>query len=462
MRRYLSENLQNWLPRSDRKPLVLRGARQVGKTWLVRDFAKSTNLKLIELNFEREPELAEIFEEKSPDKVLVSLERVKGTRIEKTTSLLFLDEIQQAPHAFANLRWFYEECPELPVIATGSLLDFILKEHQFSMPVGRISYLFMEPMAFKEFLLAHGEELLIKFIEEVEITTDILRSIHNKLLDYFRDYLIIGGMPLAVKEWIKTKSPVVVAEIHQDLINTFTDDFNKYAGRVPPERLRKIMMAVPRLLGQKFKFSNVDRDETAKTLKQALELLCLARLCHKVHHSSGRGIPLAAQENEKMFKVIFLDVGLVSALQGIVLKSVKELKELIRINEGGISEQAIGQMLRTRVLKFIDPRLNYYVREKKGSEAEIDYLIQHVAGIIPVEVKSGASGSLKSLHQFMAERNLKTAVRINSEKPNVVNVDIKTVMGNRAQYTLISIPFYLTEEIERLSLINPSNRPIVT
>ena len=449
MRRYISDNLQNWVNRSDRKPLVLRGARQVGKTWLVRDFAKSMNLKLIELNFEKEPELAEIFEEKSPDKVLVSLERIKGARIEKTTSLLFLDEIQKAPHILANLRWFYEECPELPVIATGSLLDFVLKDHQFSMPVGRISYLFMEPMSFKEFLMASGEELLIEFIEEVGIKSSISGPIHSKLLNYFHDYLTIGGMPAAVKEWIKTKSPVVVAEVHHDLINTFIDDFNKYSGRVPPERLRKVMMAVPRLIGQKFMFSNVDRGETAKALKQALELLCLARLCHKIHHSSGRGIPLAAQENEKKFKVIFLDTGLVSALQGIVLKFAKDLQELIRVNEGGISEQAVGQMLRTRLPKFVDPHLNYYVRDKRGSEAEIDYLVQHDTRIIPVEVKSGATGSLKSLHQFMAERNLKTAVRINSGKPTIANVNMKTNMVNKAQYALISIPFYLTEEIDR-------------
>lgn len=240
MRRYLSDNLQNWLDRSNRKPVVLRGARQVGKTWIVRNFAKSANLKLIELNFEREPELSEVFEEKSPETVLISLERIKGTRIEKTTSLLFLDEIQKAPHILANLRWFYEECPELPVIATGSLLDFVLKNHQFSMPVGRISYLFMEPMSFKEFLMASGEELLIEFIEEVQITSSIPGPIHNKLLDYFHDYLTIGGMPAAVKEWIKTKSPVVVAEVHQDLINTFIDDFNKYSGRVPSKRLRKV------------------------------------------------------------------------------------------------------------------------------------------------------------------------------------------------------------------------------
>jgi hypothetical protein len=450
MKRYISENLQNWFQKSDRKPVVLRGARQVGKTWLVRDFAKSINLKLIELNFEREPELAEIFKEKSPDNILITLERIKGTRINRTESLLFLDEIQKASHVLANLRWFYEECPELPVITAGSLLDFVLKDHQFSMPVGRISYLFMEPMSFKEFLMANGEEILVEFIESVKISSTFPEPVHIKLLNYFSDYLIVGGMPAAVKEWVETKSPVAVAEIHQNLINTFIDDYNKYSKRVPPDRLHKVMMAAPRLIGQKFMFSNVDRGENAKAIKQALELLCSARICHRIIHSAGRGLPLVAQENEKKFKVNFLDTGLVSALQGLVLKSTKEIQELIRINSGGISEQAVGQLLRTRSMKFIDAHLNYYVRESRGSEAEIDYLIQHDASIIPVEVKSGATGSLKSLHQFMSERNFKIAVRINSEKPAVTKINVKTSTGNIAKYSLISIPFYMTEEIDRL------------
>ena len=209
------------------------------------------------------------------------------------------------------------------------------------------------------------------------------------------------------------------------------------------------MMAVPRLIGQKFMFSNVDRAETAKALKQGLGLLCSARICHRINHSAGRGVPLVAQENETKFKVIFLDTGLVSALQGIVLKSTEEIKELTRINNGGISEQLTGQLLRTRPMKFIDPHLNYYVRDSKGSEAEIDYLIQHDTRIIPIEVKSGAAGSLKSLHQFISERNFKTAVRINSEKPAVTKINVKTSTGNMAKYSLISIPFYLTEEIDR-------------
>ena len=256
----------------------------------------------------------------------------------------------------------------------------------------------------------------------------------------------------------KKNKTLILSELlfkHSRNMIIYIDDFNKYSKRVPPDRLHKTMMTVPRLIGQKFMYSNVDRAETSKALKQALELLCGARICHKINHSAARGVPLAAQENEKKFKVIFLDTGLVSAIQGIVLKSKKEIRELIRINSGGISEQAVGQMLRASTMKLFDPHLNYFVRENKGSEAEIDYLIQHEASIIPIEVKSGATGSLKSLHQFMSERNFKKAVRINSEKPVITNINTKTgaggasAGGGTAEYSLISIPFYLTEEVDR-------------
>ncbi len=444
------KNLLAWFEKTNRKPLVLRGARQVGKTWVVRELAKNLSVDLIELNFEREPELSEIFEEKSPEKILGSIEKVKGKRIIKENSLLFLDEIQKAPQAFANLRWFYEECPQLAVISTGSLLDFVLKDHQFSMPVGRISYMFMEPMSFSEFLLANGEEPLFSFIKEVSVTTKFPNVIHEKLSSLFNSYLTIGGMPAVVKEWIDTTSPAAVAEYQQDILNTFADDFSKYAGRISPDRIRKVMLSVPRLLGRKYKYSLVDREEKSQALRKALDLLCLARVCHKVRSSNGRGIPLAAEENDRIFKVVFLDTGLASAVQGIVLKSEKELNEFIRINKGGIAEQAVGQMLRAGELKYIDPTLHYYVREKSGSEAEIDYLFQLNAQITPIEVKAGATGSLKSLHQFMASRGFELAVRVNIQKPSIVEVDVKTTKGIRAQYTLISVPFYLVGELRRI------------
>lgn len=318
------------------------------------------------------------------------------------------------------------------------------------MPVGRISYFFMEPMSFKEFLVAHKEDIAVKYIESIGLDTAIDDAFHKKLTEYFRNYLLIGGLPSAVQSWLDSRSPVAVSEIHQNLLNTYSDDFNKYAGRIPIDRLQKIFRVVPSLLGKKFKYVNVDREERSKALKQALDMLCMARICHKVTCSSGRGIPLAAEENEKIFKAIFLDVGLAAAVLGVILRGNEKTEDFIRINEGGISEQAAGQILRTLGPKYIDPVLYYYAREQKGSEAELDYLLQIGTRIIPIEVKAGATGQLRYLHQFMAERKFQLAIRLNTEKPSLVKVDIKTANGDRARYKLISIPFYMASEILRL------------
>lgn len=449
MNRTILEDIGNWLKGERRKPLIIRGARQVGKTWVIREFARLSGKELIEINFERHPEYGDIFKNTSPAEVIASIERVTGIRCHEDRTLLFLDEIQKAPHAFANLRWFYEEKPGLAVIATGSLLDFVLRDHEFSMPVGRITYLFMEPMSFKEFLTAHKEDIVIKYIESVGPDAVIEDALHLKLINYFRDYLVIGGLPAAVQSWIDSHSPVAVSEIHQNLVGTYSDDFNKYAGRIQTDRLQKIFNFIPRMLGQKFKYTNVDREERSQALKQALEMLCMARICHKVTCSHGRGVPLAAEENEKIFKVILLDVGLASAILGVVLRGDEDIEKIVRINEGGISEQVSGQILRTAGPAYMDPALHYYVREKKGSEAEIDYLLQIGTRIIPIEVKSGATGQLKSLHQFMAERGFPLAVRLNAQKPSIVDVDVKTTKGDRARYKLLNLPFYMASEIPR-------------
>lgn len=450
MKRTALIDLENWLKKGDRKPLVIRGARQVGKTWLVREFARQSGMELIEINFERHPEYAGLFKNTSPGAVIASIERQTGLRFHDGRTILFLDEIQKAPHAFANLRWFYEEKPELAVVATGSLLDFVLRDHEFSMPVGRIAYLFMEPMSFKEFLIAHGEDIVAEYIGSLALGVSVEDAIHQKLMDYFRDYLLVGGLPAAVESWIDTRSPAAVSEVHQNLLNTYSDDFMKYAGRIPVDRLQKVFRFIPRALGKKFKYANVDSEERSGALKQALNMLCMARICHKVTCSHGRGIPLAAEENEKVFKVILLDVGLVSAIMGVVLMGNEKIEDIVRVNEGGISEQAVGQILRTIAPSYVDPALHYYAREQKGSEAELDYLLQFGTRIIPVEVKSGATGQMRSLHQFMGERKFPLAIRLNTEKPSIAGVDMKTAKGDRAKYKLLNLPFYLAGEIPRL------------
>jgi predicted AAA+ superfamily ATPase len=301
MERKAIKFLQNWLVASERLPLVLRGARQVGKTWLVRDLAKSSGRELIELNFEKRPQLAKLFSSNEPSEILERLEASVGKSILPGKSLLFLDEIQAAPDLFSKLRWFAEDMSELPVIAAGSLLEFVLHDHQFSMPVGRISYMHLEPLSFEEFLLAHDKPHLHRFIENYTLDREIPEVIHEQLIALVKEYVLVGGMPTATERWLKTRSWAKLNQIHQDLLATYRDDFGKYGSRLPRERLTEVMNAVPRQLGQKFVFSRANAEAHPDSVKRALTLLGRARVCHAVISTAANGTPLAAESKDKFF-----------------------------------------------------------------------------------------------------------------------------------------------------------------
>ena len=214
--------------------------------------------------------------------------------------------------------------------------------------------------------------------------------------------------------------------------------------------MNEILTTVPKLLGEKFIFSRANQDVSSETLKKALRLLCMARICHKVYATHGNGVPLGADIKESWFKAIFLDVGLASSLLDIKLHQIKQLDALTLVNKGGLSEQVVGQLLRTLEPGYKEPHLYYWLREQKGSSAEIDYLIQHEGRIIPIEVKSGSTGSLKSLHYFMHLKGLSQAMRINADLPSIVAVNTKIHSGEEVHYQLLSIPFYLTGQLHRL------------
>src|SRR5262245_23327364 len=241
--------LIEWLRSVNRKPLVIRGARQVGKTWVVRDLAESQGRKLIELNLEKLPAWASLFSSNDPKQIILHLEAAFNESIDPNKSLLFIDEIQAEPELLAKLRWFAEDMPELPVIAAGSLLEFVLANHTFSMPVGRITYMHLEPLTFEEFLIAIDNQTLVEYLAQYKLTNEIPLAINQKLMNYFKEYLIVGGMPAAVSNWINNRSFSELNRIHLDLLATYHDDFAKYSGRLDTQRLEEVMMAVPKLLG---------------------------------------------------------------------------------------------------------------------------------------------------------------------------------------------------------------------
>jgi Predicted ATPase (AAA+ superfamily) len=404
MKRDLSLFLANWLQSSGRKPLVIRGARQVGKTWLIRDLARSQNLRLVEFNFEKRPDAESLFSSNDPNEILINIAASTGSKIDPSKALLFLDEIQAAPHLLEKLRWFAEDMPELPVIAAGSLLDFALAKHEFSMPVGRIGYLYLEPLSFEEFLDAIQEHELRVYLKNYDWNLAIPEAIHAKLIKLTKEYLIVGGMPAAVSSWAIEKTPDAINQIHFDLLATYRDDFAKYSGRLSIDHLENIMSAIPRQLGKKFVYKEAKPDVSSIPLKQALDLLSKARICHRIPATSANGLPLGSEADEKFSKVILLDCGLCGASLGLSLHQLRSVSEISMINSGGMAEQLVGQLLRTITPAYIPPSLYYWQRAKKGAEAEIDYIIQHENQIIPLEVKEGRPGTLKSLHQFMKEK----------------------------------------------------------
>ena len=443
------QHLDQWLQGKNRKPLVLKGARQVGKTWLVRDFARRQGLHLVELNLERFPQLADLFAGNDPAETLQNIAAEMSTTIDPAASLLFLDEIQAAPELLGRLRWFQEEMPDLPVIAAGSLLEFALNKASFSMPVGRITYLYLEPMSFFEFFMAAGNQPLYQKLTAYTLGRDIPRSLHQKALEFYHQYCLVGGMPEVVREWVENRNWAACLKLQQDLLATYRDDFHKYGGRMDARLLADILLAVSRQLGSKFVYSRVDPSFKIPPVKRAFSLLCQAKVCSKVLHTSGNGLPPGAQPNAKFFKALLVDIGLVSAQLGLTALTPGDQRKLIFTNKGGLAEQFVGQQLRALQTPSMDPELFYWQRTG-GRLGELDYIIQQGGRIVPVEVKSGPGGKMKSLHQFMAEKGLDLAVRCNMNLPVIENIQVKTTLGQPVAYRLLSVPIYLTETLPRL------------
>lgn len=449
MIRFAATGLDRWFKGLNRKPLVLRGARQVGKTWLVRDFAKRNQLALIELNLEKLPGLAELFATNDPREIVGNLEAEFAIRITPETSCLFLDEIQAAPELLAKLRWFKEEMPQLAVIAAGSLLEFALNRHQYSMPVGRISYFYLEQLSFFEFVLACGQEALYRKMISVDPAKGLPSTLHDKGLELYRQFCLIGGMPEVVNSWVNGGNPEECLKIQHDLLATYRDDFHKYGGEMDARLLDRILHSVAEQLGNKFVFSRADAGARLPVVKNALNLLFQARVCSRVAYTGGNGLPLGAEVNEKFFKALLIDVGLVSAQLGLASLKRAQLDQVIFANKGGLAEQFVGQQLRAAQSPAMEPRL-YYWQRTGGRIGEIDYLMQHGNRIVPIEVKAGAAGAMKSLHQFMAEKKLPLAVRFDTNPPTVQTIQVKTTTGEPVEYRLLSLPLYLAEQLDAL------------
>jgi predicted AAA+ superfamily ATPase len=450
VKRSAENELISWKTRIGRKPLVIRGARQVGKTYLVETFGRSCFESVLTVNLEKKDELHALFNRMDAKHIVQELSLYYNQPIVPDKTLLFLDEIQACPKAISALRYFHEELPGLHVIAAGSLLEFALREFKHSMPVGRIEYLHLNPLTFQEFLSALGENALAEHLLQYEIGAEFGEVVHARLRELLRTYFFVGGMPAVVAAYAERHDLLEAQRILASIVTTLQDDFAKYGTRVQQRNMRQVLRYTARNIGQKVRYVNISREARAEALRTALELLELSRIMTLVRHSSANGVPLGAEASESHFKPLLLDIGLCNNLCALHLP---DAADLLGAQEGRLAEQFVGQELHALAPTFQEHPLFYWHREAKNANAEVDYLYAHESHVIPVEVKAGTSGSLKSIQRFLAEKKRAFALRFNMDRPSLgsFSMDIGDKTGVKdISFTLLSLPLYLASQTDRL------------
>jgi hypothetical protein len=432
-KRLIDFHLDKWKIDPFRKPLLLRGARQVGKTYAVRRLGGQFQ-SFVEVNFERLEGAAAIFEKDlAPEKIILSLSLLLKTQIIPGETLLFFDEIQEAPRAILALRYFYEEMPDLHVVAAGSLLEFAIAK--VGIPVGRISMLYMYPLSFLEYLVAMGNSLIAKEILSHPAGISMDDVIHAKILDLLGEYLSIGGMPEVVARWMQTQDPASALQVLQQIAATYQQDFEKYARKAQIKYLDLLFRQIPHLIGKEFSYREIHGEYRKRELAPALELLERANIIHSIRHSSGFGIPIGAEVDFDTFKLIYLDVALCQAILGSDI-SIWFLRPLEGFdNRGEIAEGFIGQELICYASPECKAELHFWKRKEKNSLAEIDYLVQLGGQMIPIEVKSGHGNTLRSLHFFLDTHSKSTvAIRF-----SCLNYSLMNKLDSRPLYAAASL-----------------------
>lgn len=449
MYRRALDYLIEWKDRKSRKPIIVRGARQVGKTWLARELATTCFDDLIEINFEYEIEAASLFESRNPKEILSLLEIRYGKKIVPGKTLLFLDEIQSSIDVFSTLRYFYELLPELHVIATGSLLEFHFGKDGINVPVGRVEYMFLGPMDFEEFLHALGKTELVQYLNSFTIDRIIPEAIHLHLIKLLTQYVLVGGMPESIFILLETGSYRECDMLKQAILSSYIDDFAKYGTRMNVDLIRDIFVKLPFLVGLKFKYSAISRTSRAREIRKMTGNLFKAGIATPIFSSSCNGIPIKAEKNVDIFKILFIDVGLLCRACGLNSIDMLSADKLMMINSGAVAEQFAGQHLLSEREFYEKPELYYWAREKKNSSAEVDYVTALGKNIIPIEIKAGKTGSLKSLHMFLRTKEKAFGIRFNMDLPSLTK-NITGLSGENVEYKLLSLPLYLIRQYKRL------------
>lgn len=406
----------------------------MGKSYLVEYFGKTYFDNLVVVDFERRPDLKRCFLTREPIEILKQIEIALQQKIEAGKTLLFLDEIQECPDALVSLRYFRELMPELHVIAAGSLMEFLLHDERYSFPVGRVEFLYLRPLSFVEYLTA-AAPLVAERILSLSLSTPLLPIEHEELLKWVRSYLFVGGMPAAAQAYLSNASFLESQKVHHRILQAYESDFGKYATQAQHKYLQMVFQRTPPLVGQILKYNRIDKEARSRGLKSAIDLLSHAGLINRVLATTASGLPLHAHVREQRFKLLFLDIGLLQTACQVNAQDFWE-KEVLLINEGMLAEQLVGQEILANSEPYQNRPLLFWEREE-GGQAEVDFVITVDSQIIPVEVKAGSTGHLRSLQSFLTIKKAPLGVRI-SEYPLSFHNNI------------LSIPLYLTHLIPQL------------
>lgn len=414
LNRLIDNELLEWKKEENCKPLLVRGARQIGKTQSIRNLGKQFE-NFIEINFEEDKAIHSLFEGNlSANEISNNISAIYNTPVIKGKTLIFFDEIQSCIPAIQSLRFFYEQMQGLHIAAAGSLLEFTMSEIP-SFGVGRIRSMYMYPFSFNEFLLAFNEEKLLELKQKASPQKALNNAVHEKLTQYLRKFLILGGMPEVVSKYVKTKDLQQCFLILNDLKSSYFDDFAKYKKIVPVKRIRDIFNSVVMQAGSKFVFSKTQSGDNHKQIKEALELLILAGIVIPVTHTSANGLPLGAETNYKKRKMLLIDTGLFLNILNLDIGKIILTDDFNTINKGNLTEMFIGLELMKYTSPYQRSSLYYWHREARNSNAEVDYLTVQNNNIVPIEVKSGKTGAMQSMNIFLKSKKLPKGIRISGE-----------------------------------------------
>lgn len=434
MDRTIWPQLEAWKTSRGRKPLILQGVRQVGKTWLLQEFGRTHYDDTAYFNLDENPDYAQIFESsKSPKRVLEKLAVLHGRSIVPEKTLLIFDEIQAAPDALASLKYFCEEAPEYHVASAGSLLGVTMAKPS-TFPVGKVHFLHVHPMSFSEFLLASDNASLAEYLRQIGELAPLLGPFHTLLSEKLQLYLITGGMPAAVRTWTESGNMAAVDDVLSQLIQSYEGDFSKYADKHTHPKLSRIWQTLPMLLARqnkKFSYAAVDKGARAREYEDALQWLLNAGLVHRVQRASAPRLPLPAYQEPGIFKIYFSDVGVLRRRSGLSPSAAAQGGRLLTEFRGALTENYVLQSL---VPQF-DVMPHYWAKD--GPSYEVDFLVQHDDAVVPVEVKSGSAVRSTSLRRFGEKYDVPLKVRFSAE-------------NLRLDGDVLNIPLYLADETARL------------